>query len=143
MEPVHRPLVVVDHTPPLVSEMNAVVFSPPPPSRSQKRHHMALNTPTLLPLAHTRGARPPIARTKDTWSPVAQASGASPTVACARGTLPSETLYVLRERYSYGGLPLLLSPSQQWQLASPMGPDLLRGFLSYGVLLPGPWCNAP
>ena len=30
-------------------------------------------------------------------------------------------------------------PSQQWCLASPMGPDLLLGSLSLGVLLPSLW----
>ena len=38
----------------------------------------------------------------------------------------------------YGGLPLLLSPSQQWRLASPAGLDLLPGSLCLGFPLPIP-----
>ena len=50
--------------------------------------------------------------------PVACPRGAPLLIACTRGTLLPKGLPVGRESYSCGGLPLLLSPSQQWCLTS-------------------------
>ena len=64
-----------------------------------------------LPLAHARGAQPPITCTRGVPSPIAGTSGTLPTVACDRGALLSESPHVCMERYSYGSPPLVLSPS--------------------------------
>ena len=88
----------------------------------------------LLPLAHTRGAQPPIACTRGTQSPAAQASGLLPPIACARGAPPSGSPHVLRERDSYGGPPSSSRPPQQRRLASPAGP---------APTFPLLWCSAP
>ena len=77
--------------------------------RSHKRHHVMLSSP--LPLAHTRGAKPPTATQKTTQSPIAQVSGLSPPIVYARSAQPFESSCIHKERDSHGGLPLL-SPSQ-------------------------------
>ena len=107
MEPVHRPLVVVGHTP--LWFLRCLLWFVPTAKRSRKRRCNVLSP--LLPLAHIRGAWLPIACTKSTLFPIAPANGA-----CTRGALPSESLQEPWERDSYGGLPHLLSPSNNGAL---------------------------
>ena len=104
--PVHRPLVVAAHAH-LWCLRIPLCFSPAA-CRSRKR--CCIEFSSQLPLAHTRGAWLPEAHRRDALSPIAHTSGTSPPIACARGALPSESLLVCRERYSYGNPPLLLLP---------------------------------
>ena len=70
-----------------------------------------------------------------------------PPIVQARGGLPSESLHLrvcLCIEKDIPMSPLLpLLPSPKWCLASPTGPGLLPKSLSYGALLPSPWCAAP
>ena len=106
----------------------------PTACRSHKRHHVVLSPP--LPLAHTRGTRPPIACTRSLWFPVAGATGILPPIACSRGAPPSKVHVCTQKKIPMVVHPSSFCPPQQWHLASPMGSDLLLSFLSYGVLLP-------
>ena len=88
----------------------------------------------LLPFTHKR-CLANCSPHKSIQSPEAQASGLLPPIACARGSPPSESLYIHRE------IPMAVHlssshPPQQWHLASPVGPDLLLGSLGYGILPP-------
>ena len=115
MEPVHRPLMVAGHAS-LWFLRCRLWWLVPAACRLQKRHHAVLSS--LLPLAHTRGAWPPVAFTGSARFAVVKESGLSPPVACTRGPAPSESLCIYRE------VPMVVHPSsshpaQQWQLVAP------------------------
>ena len=63
--------------------------------------------------------------------PIARVGGTLVPIA-----LPSKNPHMHSKRYSYGKLPLLLQPSQQWHFASDVGPDQLPGSLSSGTPIP-------
>ena len=104
-------------------------WSVPTTCRSYKRQHIALSP--LMPLAHTRGAWPPVACTRSAQSfqneqeaflPSAPHPQPVPELPCllrAFGHVHAQVQGVC-----YGGPPLLFSPPQQWPLASPVGLDL-------------------
>ena len=151
MEPTHRPPALTSH---------ASLWPPRQPSWSVfatcrwcKRHHIALSP--LIPLAHTRGAWPLVACTRSTQSPIKeQEVSCHLPIACTRDALPSESLQAQADAQvqgvSYGGLPLLLSPSPQLHLASPLAQTFSQvpsavGFHSSACspLLRDPWRTAP
>ena len=98
-----------------------------------------------LPLAHMRGARPPITFTRETFSPIAQASGLLPPLDCTRVTLPSEGSCMHSERDSYGGpAPPLALPNNgtllllESQNSSWVPSAVVFGFPAHGAPLPRP-----
>ena len=81
----------------------------PTACKPHKRCHVMFSP--LLPLAHARGASPPVADTRGIPSPVALQVLTHHQLHVPEVPPPSESPCMHRERYSYGGPPLLLSPS--------------------------------
>ena len=113
-------------------------------SGSCKRHHVALSP--LLPLAHTRGAWPPVDCTRSTKSSPNKQEAPRHLQPAPEPPCPLRACrqaHVLVQGVSYDGLPLLLLPSPTMAPCLSCGLDLLPGSFCCGVPLLSQWCTTP